>query len=367
MGQQAGQWALERRHARCLANSIHKLSCPLDSYSVPEECPPELLALIYRCVDPDPAVRPTATECVELLLQASDKQPDVPLPAAGPASVLASPFSGMSVPSSSRGSPVPSVPPSVGGSVGPEQQQQQQQQQGQPPWAAGGPSPAISRASSGRPPRVRTRSMQAALEEQIVAEAMAELHSGSSPMMSDSRLLVRGSHPNGDGEGRFRRHSTRLQQPADTRGRNVMTRRMVLHTSPSLSSPFQRPPLPPGARSPPGDQQPMQEEGQQQQEQQGEEQQPQQLPQQQAQPQQAEPQEGEPPPKQRKHRRPHRQRSVTCVPPTAAQQQQQQQPVARSIVSPFQQRRERDDVAPPFQQQHLVQQPPGPEQQQGKS
>ncbi len=345
-----------------------------------------MLALFYRCVDPDPATRPTATECVELLQQAPDKQPDVVLPAAGPASVLASPFAASSVAPSSRGSAGASVPPSAGGSAGAEQWQQQQQQQ-QQPWAAaaGGPSPAVSRAGSGRPPRVRTRSMQAALEEEIVAEAMAELHSGSSPMMSDSRLLVRGGQPNGGGggggEGRFRRHSTRLPQPADSRGRNVLTRRMVLTTSASLNSPFQRPPLPPGAPSP-ADGPPLLPEDSSQQasagaEQQanGEQQQPraeqphqhqqqQQLPL----PQQpAESQAGAAPPKQRRHRRPHRERSVACT-PAAAQQQPQQQAAPRPMVSPFQRARERDGGAPPFQAQPPAQpNGQGPQQQESKA
>ncbi|KAL4437815.1 hypothetical protein ABPG77_005727 [Micractinium sp. CCAP 211/92] len=37
---------------------------------VPEECPAETLDLVYRCLSPDPAARPTATQLVELLQNA---------------------------------------------------------------------------------------------------------------------------------------------------------------------------------------------------------------------------------------------------------------------------------------------------------
>ena len=315
-----------------------------------------MLALIYRCIDPNPATRPTATECVELLRQASDKMPDNLLPLAGSGGVLPSPFAAGSAAPSAHDSPSASHAPSAAGSAGGEQQQQQQGQQGQqqalPPC---GRSPWPARDSSALPPRFRTRSMQATLEEEIVEEALAELHSGSNPMMSDSRLRVRAEGAGSAGGG-FRRHSTRLPQPADSKGRNVLTRRMVLTTSASLNSPFRRPPLPPGARSPADNGQLLEDEGQQSQQQEGQQSQQQrqgdQPQQQEGQQQQPESPAGEAPP--RKHRR-HRNRSVACTPPAAAAQQQQQATV-RSIVSPFQQRRERDSGAPPFQP---AQQPPG--------
>lgn len=166
---------------------------------VPEECPAEVVQLIYRCIDPDPGARPTSTEVAEALLQAAA------LPWAGSGAAprdggaAASPFSEAAA--AAVGSP-----PTSG------------EQPPQPQHAA-----VASRAGSGRPPRPGSCSLHAVLEDEIVAEAMAELRAGSAPMHSDSRLYTRGS-----------------SRSRSATGQGPIQRRFVLPASAS-ASPFRSP------------------------------------------------------------------------------------------------------------------------------
>lgn len=166
---------------------------------MPEECPEEVLALIYRCIDPDPAVRPTSTEVVELLLEAAAAPggPPSAAPSDGHGSAMATPFA--------HASDAPSPVSSRAGSAaqdGGVAAVAQQLAAGSRQCSMPGP---MSRSGSARPPRPGKVSRQTTLEDEIVAEAMADLRRGSAPAPS----------------------------PGD--GPNTLQRRMVLTSSGRLS------------------------------------------------------------------------------------------------------------------------------------
>ena len=160
--------------------------CPplLHPCRVPDECPAEALALIYRCLSPDAAGRPTATELVELLMQMPGVLSDV---GNSSESGLASPFGSHSMAAAAAALAASSAAPDstpasrkssdeVGG-----QPPQQQQQEG------GGPSASTSRATSAGRPLRQASALTSVSEDRAVQEAVAEMQAmrGPSPPLPE--------------------------------------------------------------------------------------------------------------------------------------------------------------------------------------
>jgi hypothetical protein len=151
---------------------------------VPDECPAEALALIYRCLSPDAAGRPTATELVELLMHMPGVLSDV---GNSSESGLASPFGSHSMAAAAAAlaasTAAPKTTPAsrkssdeVGGQPPPQQQQE-----------GGGPSASTSRATSAGRPLRQASALTSASEDRVVQEAVAEMQAmrGSSPPLPE--------------------------------------------------------------------------------------------------------------------------------------------------------------------------------------
>ena len=252
-----------RQHGPGSAPAPHPTSPlpPPSADRVPEECPAEVVAIMYRCLAIDPAARPSAVELVELLMEASGVPSATPMQSIGPDAVLpsalASPF-GACAPTtgSSIGPPMAGAPltkSSIGDAgVRPDSQrssfdgQQQRRRQEQPEAGpCSNPSDVASdRASrAGRPPRpTNSASLQSALEESLVSELTDELsregpHSPLGPLSGVSSVRSQGTR------------SSRSRREHDSVG--GLQRRLVLTSNGSRSSPFTRFTAPPA--SPPVD------------------------------------------------------------------------------------------------------------------
>lgn len=221
---------------------------------------------MYRCLSPDPALRPTSTELVERLIEANAMPPQLEVlqsvgsgAALSSPSALATPF-GAFGPSSGNAPLTKSSVGDAGAQPGShrnslDSQRQQQQLDGQQQHDAGPYSNASEAPTSGartggrasgagawRPPRpAPSPSVQSALEESLVTELTEELsregvHSPHGPLSGASSGTGRSQ---GSRSGRSRREK-------DSSG--SLQRRLVLTSSSgSRSSPFTRftsPPAP---------------------------------------------------------------------------------------------------------------------------
>ncbi|KAL4419698.1 hypothetical protein ABPG75_006796 [Micractinium tetrahymenae] len=169
---------------------------------IPEECPPEVLELMYRCLSPDPNARPTATQLVEFLQHAPGTSAGSAEAAAAEAGLAA----GAAAPSGSSGSA--GSQDDSGGHAAQQGAAAQQAQQGQRGVASDRglvELPAGCPASLGWQVRstgtVMSAKSQQELEEELVEELVAE-SAPNSGVYSCGHLAaaLAGAPPSGGGK-----------------------------------------------------------------------------------------------------------------------------------------------------------------------